>query len=346
MPERKTLEEVESEVSRLSNNTVKIKSKSYVNSRTKMELECKCGDIFYRDYEHIHRGRIYCVNCSLMAQSEKLRSDFEEIKKRINDTGCTYISGEYINQKSKLLIMCRCGELFYKSWVKFKSGQDHCPSCGMRNLAESKRKYPEEIARQVLLDYGYIMIGTYIDAATPVECICKNVHHCMITLSALISTRHTGCIECARENQRGENHWNYKGGISIIEDSIRNALYNWKSVIWNNYNNVCAIRKNRQQKLVVHHLTSLSLIYKQALQSIGMDIDRFHTKINELSNDIIDNVINQILSLHNNETGILISEDIHRLFHQEYGIGDNTPQQFELFLNDHFQLSLKDIQIV
>ena len=43
-------------------------------------------------------------------------------------------------------------------------------------------------------------------------------------------------------------------------------------------------------------------------------------------------------------TGILISRQIHNQFHAEYKCGNNTPEQFNKFLMDHFNMTLYEIQ--
>lgn len=344
MPRKHTYDEICMAVKKISNNKTKLISEEYVNSRTPLLFQCQCGNKFERTYEKFQRGRFKCEDCSMKGVKETLRYDIEYIKSEIEKTGCKYISGEYENNKSKLYLQCKCGNKFYKSWGKFMSGQNRCSDCGKELVRESKRKYYLENAKEILSQYGYTMVGNFIDGATKVKCICNRGHECNIVLSALISSRHTGCIQCQRENQKGEGHPNYKGGISMLDDDIRKSLTNWKSHIRELYDHKCPISHRDKTDTVVHHLYSLSSIYNDAICELNMNIKLHETiKNNMLSEHDKQILISKILEKHINETGILIDKDIHVAFHKQYGYGGNTPDQFDEFLRNNYSLTLDQI---
>lgn len=344
MPRRKTLEEVKQEIYELSDGKTEILSDEYINVKTPLLVKCECGNIFYRDYGHLKRGQLLCTKCSKEKQSKLFRANFDDVIQYIEEHGCKYISGEYVNNNSLLTLQCSCGNIFQKSMTKFKNaGQDHCSECGFKNLSKQKTKYTTEDAKNIFSSGGYMMIGEYINANTLVECICKNGHHCLMHLSEYIF-RGRGCQQCVRDKMRGENHPNFKGGVSIIEDRIRHQLSDWKKQIRSLFSNKCPITGEFGLDCDVHHLTSLSIIFSSICDKYNINITK-RDNIKELeSYELFDTIVNEIISAHNSSVGILISKDIHVQFHKEYGYGNNTPQQFNQFLIDHYSTTLEEIQ--
>ena len=102
-------------------------------------------------------------------------------------------------------------------------------------------------------------------------------------------------------NQRGEKHWNWKGGISpkskIIRMSIEFRL--WREAVFARDNWTCQKYKERGVKLHPHHIKNFSE-YPEL---------RF----------AIDN-------------GITLSEKAHKEFHKKYGKKNNTIEQLNEFL--------------
>lgn len=344
LPKRKTIEEVKERIYELSDGKVELLSDEYINSKQKLKLKCECGSIFERDFGHINKGRILCLNCMNDKVSEKNRLTIDEIKNKIHEHGCEYIDGEYKNYDSKLKIKCSCGNIFDKSLHKFLSGQDHCQECGRKKLIQLRTKYTPENSREILLSYGYNMIGDFINAATPVKCLCKNNHECNIVLSQLLCGK-SGCQKCAILNHSGINHHNYQGGVSLLEDVIRQSLNDWKSLIRHTYLNKCPITGYCGEDLVVHHLVALSKIFNDATTDLNIDIENKRVKLNEFDDtDEYRLLLDRIIESHNLYTGILISKDVHVSFHKQYGYGNNTPGQFNDFLINNYSITLDEIQ--
>ena len=344
MPKRFTYDEVLKSVDKISNGQTKLISEEYINTCTPLLFQCQCGNKFSRSFSKFKLGRIWCNECITKQNKERCRLDFNYVKTEIEKTGCKYISGKYENNDSKLYLQCRCGNYFYKSWGKFHSGQDRCKDCGNELVRESKRKYYPENAKEILAEYGYTMIGNFIDGATKVKCICPKGHECNIILSQLIYERHTGCLQCAQENRKGEKHPNYKGGISMLDDDIRKSLSNWKNNIREIYNHQCPITHKEKLDTTVHHLYSLSSIYNDVISELDLDVKLHDTiKNNCLSEKDKQLIISKVVEKHTNKIGILIDKDIHIAFHKQYGYGKNTPEQFDQFLRDNYSLTLNQI---
>ena len=345
MPRQKrTLEDMKKEVEEKTNGNIKIRSKYADNgTRSYLDFECKCGQIFNRTFTNFQKGSMLCSNCIQQQVAAKNKKDIDEIIKSIEATGCHYISGNYENVYSKLMIQCRCGNIYERSWERFNKGVIDCFDCINKRISESSKKYTPEEAKDVFASYGYNMIGQYDSAQTKTLCLCKRGHVCYVSLSQL-PFHETCCYECYKIDNSGENHSHYKGGVTKFSGCLRTRLSHWTDTIKNLYNNTCPIT-GENDELAVHHLTALSIIFKNILNEHHLSIKQTDSINIFNSNDEYNKVLDDIIAAHNNDTGILISEKIHLLFHSEYGFGDNTPEQFDEFLYKHYNLRLSDIQV-
>lgn len=76
----------------------------------------------------------------------------------------------------------------------------------------------------------------------------------------------------------------------------------------------------------VHHLYSKNNIVKDVLDKLNIDRDK---TINDLSQGELDNLISLFkIEQAKYPLGVCLSHDIHMDFHNRYGYGSNTPEQF------------------
>lgn len=116
-------------------------SGEYINKFSILKIKCSCGEIFETSWDLFYRGRKCCSKCYWDALSKKKRKSFDIVLNEIKNGGCEYISGEYINNHSQLLLKCSCGNYFYKAMAEYNSGETHCPECGYKHGGELSRKY-------------------------------------------------------------------------------------------------------------------------------------------------------------------------------------------------------------
>lgn len=80
---------------------------------------------------------------------------------------------------------------------------------------------------------------------------------------------------------------------------------------------------------VVHHLFGSNLILDETFDILHLD--RRGT-IGEYSPSEIESILSTYVSLHEKyPLGVCLTEKIHKLFHKNFGYGNNTPEQFEVF---------------
>lgn len=344
MSKKKTLDEIKRIIYEKSNYEVEVISEEYVDNKTPLKIRCKCGNIFERNYSHIiGRNSFYCADCSHKEIGNRCRTSLDEVKERINSLGCEYVGGEYKNRDSKLLIKCSCGNICEKTLRMIMNGQNRCQECGRKKLIQLKTKYGESRAKEILSEYGYTMIGNYTNATTKVKCLCKRNHECDIILSQFL-IHHSGCAKCAAINNSGENHHNYKGGVTKIDKIIREKLNPWKRDIRKTYK-CCPLSGESGLNSVVHHLLSFASIFELSVKELNIDIALFDTINDVESSDLFNSLVKKIIEKHTLISGILISTKIHKQFHSEYGYGNNTPEQFNEFLIKHYSKTLDDILI-
>lgn len=339
MPRKATYDEIKSYVDENSHGNCQLVSQYYVNSETKMEFICKCGNHLLRTFASMKTGNNFrCNSCAKKEISERLRRSLKEVIFYIKSKNCEYLSGEYINGSSPLKIKCSCGNIFIKDYNHFARGQNRCPQCGNKSLKKNKMTYNLESAREVLAERGYTLLSTeYITCETPLDCLCPNGHLVKIKL-AHFRRNHSGCKICANENLKGANHWNYKGGESEVIDFLRKSLKQWKKDVLYRYNYQCALTDTKND-IVIHHLKSFSDIVKESCSELNLTLEH---NIKDYSTSDFENLAKLVLQKHNVSDGIPLTREVHNHFHSIYGKGGNTKEQFLKFVKE-FYLSKYDI---
>lgn len=169
MPKRLTLEDVEQYLKLNCSDECTLISTEYKNVETKMLFKCKCGNHFLRNFHKLQLGRHNCNNCRYDNVSKIYSLDYEFVKKYVNEKECLLISNSYKNSKTKLKIQCRCGNIFYRTFSKFKKS-NICYSCYIKNnsgknnhnynggtseIIDSLRKSIKPWKKEVLKKFNY-----------------------------------------------------------------------------------------------------------------------------------------------------------------------------------------------
>lgn len=335
-----TADEIRKILKEKFNGECELVSDYYPGSRKKMEFRCKCGKTFFRLFQDVNRGHIVCRDCYKKSRSEAYRANFEDVKKRIEEHGCQYISGEYVNNQSVLTLRCRCGNVFQKKMRDFFSGQDRCQKCGARLSAQAKIKYTVDDAKRIVAERGYTVIGEYKNSYTPFKCLCSKGHEVDIILSQFMNGC-SGCSKCAIEAISGERHWNYHDGRTYLREGLRKAIKPWKRDIIKSYGNKCAVTGETGIKLYVHHLDNFTSLVLKACENVGLDK---RIRLGDYSYEEYTQIKDEFIKLHTLLEGVPMKQEIHKRFHRECGIRNNTKEQFNEFLQKYYGISLEQIQ--
>ena len=120
-----TYEFVKDQIENVLHKGSKLISTEYVNSRTKLRIQCENGHIFDTPWCNINGGS-WCIKCS-----GKEKHTVEFIKDQIENIlpkGSKLISTEYVNAYTKLDTKCENGHLFKMHWGNI-SNNHWCGQC-------------------------------------------------------------------------------------------------------------------------------------------------------------------------------------------------------------------------
>lgn len=132
------------------------------------------------------------------------------------------------------------------------------------------------------------------------------------------------------------NNFRYRNGIvklyekssyNDLSEYVRRNNLEWKKNSIINCNYKCILTDNRFDD--IHHIYSLNLILNETLSKLGI-------KIKKSMDDYTDKELKNILKVFRiNQSkyplGVCLSKDIHALFHNMYGYGYNTQEQWDEF---------------
>jgi len=152
---------------------------------------------------------------------------------------------------------------------------------------------------------------------------------------------HTPCKKCAFKSISGENHYEWKGGISPLHEYLRGKLLPWKIDSFKYFNHKCIIT-NKKKDSLIHHLYPFYEILQKVLQDTGLPL---YNQINNYSEKELYLLELKCLELHYKYgLGVCINKKIHDEFHSIYGLKNFTPEDFHEFYkiktNKEFQFDL------
>ena len=118
-----------------------------------------------------------------------------------------------------------------------------------------------------------------------------------------------------------------------IDVYVRRHNKDWKINSMKNSNYKCVVSGDRFDD--IHHLVSQNTIIESTLKALGYTENNFD--INKLSDDekllFMDTFYNE---QNKYPLGVCLRKDIHKMFHDIYGYGNNTKEQFTEFLNIYY----------
>lgn len=126
---------------------------------------------------------------------------------------------------------------------------------------------------------------------------------------------------------------NYKGGITSLFSEMRRNITQWKIDSTKQCGFLCIFTGERFNH--IHHLYSFNKIAQQTLNELGLI--SVYEDISLYTKEELKVIIDKCLEIHYRfPLGVCLTEDIHSIFHAEYGRYDNTPEQFYEFRDRYF----------
>lgn len=122
---------------------------------------------------------------------------------------------------------------------------------------------------------------------------------------------------------------NYK----TLKKYIRTRLVPWRDEVRELNNYTCALTGVRSN-IVVHHIRGFNLIFRETIENLNFPI---HDDISKYNQNQLDEFLREFMEVQENyKSYICINEDVHKLFHREYGYGGNTEEQWNEFVNKYY----------
>lgn len=284
---------------------------------TPINFKCPtCGDIFTRTYKGAIKGRYKgCLDCNKKNYKRGRALSLDELRKRVAEKGLTLISDYYKNPQTKIKVMCSCGEIFETTYDSIRVNNNQygvmlCEECN-KERSRNRHKAPYEEIKKYFEDNGCVLLSKkeeYLNNNSKLRYIAKCGHEHITQFQPFKRSKYKVCKECRIKLNSGENTYNWKGGVYDSEKETFRKTYEfkkWRSDVYKRDNYTCQCCGAKRGKLNAHHLDGYNW-YTEG-----------RTDINN---------------------GITLCEDCHMNFHNTYGYGNNTKEQFEEYMNNKIKL--------
>lgn len=210
----------------------KLISTEYTNSKTKLKIQCKCGEIFETAYEKFNRTpnpKQQCNECGKKMTGDKNRLDYDKVKEYIESMGCKLESSVYKEGQIPLQVKCKtCGDIYDVSFVVFKvKGKHECDACVNKRLSERytlSYDAVKDIIENSEFSKGCKLISKeYIGNASILDimCICGNIFH--TNLANFRCNSKNQCNECGEKIRQSktteETRFSYDYVKQFIEEN-------------------------------------------------------------------------------------------------------------------------------
>lgn len=326
-----TEEEVQKRIDKAHNKTIIISN--YINTVTKCDFECLvCGNKWKALPRHVYAKISSCKQCGYEKSASKNRLSYAYIKKYIEDRDCKLISAEYINVNTKLDIRFECGKIHQMTFNCFQIGQRcSCEAIKRQGSACSKKSYEKMLNFMNSIGFQFISFeGDEFKFRSTITYSCPNEHIETRPYSSL--WRGKNCTICTKEENKikysKENSSNWQGGLTELKTYLSKFITQWKKDSMENSNYKCIISGKRFED--IHHIQSFNLLLKESLEELNFELKN---TIGEYDSDQITLLVNKLIEVHYcYPLGVALTKKWHNKFHKIYGMGDNTPDQWNDFI--------------
>ena len=297
-------------------------SKEYRRMSAPIVIHCdKHGDVT-QGFDSFHASKM-CKKCKRETTTTNSRKTEKEVRELIESMGYEWVSGEYKNASSKLILRCPKHGLFESYYVKLYSGV-RCRKCYL-----DSKYLTFDIVKENIEKLGYKCLEDhYVNELTPMRALCPI--HGEFSLPYARFGQGRGCQKCGHEHQglsiRGSKNAKWSGGRSATVEALRNVLWPWINEQLKKVNYTCEITGEKSRKLNVHHMIKFTHIVEVTMNELGID---FKPEVKDYSDEEWRRITRK-LDENNRKMAdpIVMLDTIHRRFHQFCG-GCSAPTSYE-----------------
>ena len=123
----------------IENAGYQLLSTDYINNRTNLKLKCSNAHEYLASFGSFRNNR-RCPVCATQYRADLCRKPFEEVKEFIEFYKYTIVGGEYVNERSKLLVCCPNKHEYVVCFNSFQQGC-RCPKCNKSKVEEELRGF-------------------------------------------------------------------------------------------------------------------------------------------------------------------------------------------------------------
>lgn len=202
---KKSFEEIKKFVE--ENSDCELLSETYEGTFEPLLFRCRCGAEFQASWHKFSsQGRRSCVRCALEERNRKRRRPMDVLKSQVEATGCEYISGDFKNQKSKIVVKCRCGHnrTVAVSYLLSDSFSGLCKECSYPMYHGVNRLSLDEV-REMSAARGLELLSTeYHNAREKLKFRCACGQEFETTWDSVVSKNKAQCDRCGWRESFGE----------------------------------------------------------------------------------------------------------------------------------------------
>jgi len=171
-----TLDQIKEKIEELHPGA-KLLSKEYINSKTKLNIICEKGHEFKTSFNSLNYS--WCKECKKETLRKLYQFDYNYVKNYIENKhiGCKLLSKEYINNCTKLKLLCENNHIFYQSFSGIKNGDVWCAEC-YGNKKYTLDQIKEKIEK--LHPGSKVLSKKYKNSTTKLNIICEKGHNIKI----------------------------------------------------------------------------------------------------------------------------------------------------------------------
>ncbi len=213
-----TYEEVKRRIE--SVNGYRLLSKEYVNSSTKLKIQCPKRHIIWMQPNNFFSG-FRCKICGVKKSADKRRLTINDMHDIAKKNGGECLSEKYIDAHTKLKWRCSCGNEWEAEPNSIRQGT-WCPKCGLIKSAASSKLSYDQVKELIESESGYVLLTKdYINAKSKLLVQCNKGHIYKVTQSDFKQGKR--CPICHNESLIGRN--------SLEEMDVKNRIisegYEW-----------------------------------------------------------------------------------------------------------------------
>lgn len=253
-----------------------------------------------------------------------------EIKQKLKviNSSIEVTDNVYVNSGTPLQLRCNiCNHVWKSRWDHLKRGHG-CPCCaGVDKLTIDKVK------QQLLtINPNFIILDdVFLNNCSKLQVYCK-VHDSIQLVKWQNLKYGKGCKKCGIERRSGKAHPNWRGGSTEIIRYFRQVISEWKLTSMKLANYKCDI--TGLPFTDIHHIYPFTQILRETFNLCKLDMRSSVVDYTEKEMKILTYTFKH-LHKYKYPLGVCLTHEMHMLFHNIYGRGNTTLQQYVEFKNNY-----------